>query len=216
MCADRRFRVRGCYNPLVLWLKRLRRTLITALARRFRRRALRRRAAGPEAALAAARRILSRKKYCVLCTRSELGVDARVVQPFWPDEQLCVWMGTSRASRKAAQIARCAEVTLVYEDDARAACVTLVGRAQLVLGPQEELRRRFMPLWYAFFPGGPLDGDFALIRFEPYRLEVIDFTLPLAPDPFGVASLALERDGAGWREAQPGLARSRPNMPPGA
>jgi general stress protein 26 len=178
-------------------------TLRTRLARRlalaFRSWARRRARGGVEAVLRAARATMRRKKYCLLVTAGEDGPDARTLQPFPPGPGLEVWLGTSPRSRKAAQLRADPRATLVYEDDRKAACVTLAGRVELVDG-LEERRRRFMPSWWAFWPDGPEGEDFVLLRFRPERIEVWDAARGITPDPFGLrcASLVL-RDGA-WSQ----------------
>ncbi|MBI4511026.1 MAG: pyridoxamine 5'-phosphate oxidase family protein [Deltaproteobacteria bacterium] len=150
--------------------------------------------------LAAARATIRRKKYCLLATRGLDGVDARVVLPMATDEALGVWIGTSPTSRKVAQVRACDRATLVYEDDARWACVVLLGRAEVVDHP-DACQRHFLPLHWAFFPGGPT-SDYVLIKFVPERIEVLDLKRKVAPDPFGLAAAVLTRQGSGWvREA---------------
>ena len=64
----------------------------------------------PDAVLRAAHATMARKRTCVLGTRSEAGVDARVLQPHPPGEDLSVRLGTCPRSRKAAQLAQQPEV----------------------------------------------------------------------------------------------------------
>jgi general stress protein 26 len=139
---------------------------------------------------------MRRKRYCVITTLGAGEICARVVQPFPPDTELRIWFGTSPRSRKVTQLRTSDRATLVYADDARNACVVLIGRARIV----DELsvrRRRFMPFWWAFFPRGP-DHDFVAIRFEPERVELLDFTHRITPAPFGLASVAVERRDGRW------------------
>src|SRR5687768_11152528 len=139
---------------------------------------------------------MRRKRFCVVATHGAEEICARVVQPFPPDTGLGVWFGTSPSSRKVAQLRASDHATLVYADDARNACVVLIGRARIV----DELpvrRRRFMPLWWAFFPRGP-DHDFVAIRFEPERIELLDFARRMTPAPFGLASVAVEHRDGRW------------------
>jgi general stress protein 26 len=141
-----------------------------------------------------------RKKYCLLATHGDGAIDARVLQPFPPDDDFTVWLGTSPASRKARQVSRDPGATLVYQDDARSACVVLVGAVTLV-DDLAERRRRFVPLWRAFWPDGPEGPDFVLLRFVPSRIEVWDARRRITPIPFGLRSACAVRgeDGA-WRE----------------
>ena len=171
--------------------------LLRWLALWFRRRSIARTRLDAEHVLRSARATMRRKRYCVLATSGADGVDARVLQPFAPDDDLGVWLGTHRGSRKARQIEETGRATLVYEDDAKSACVTLVGRARLVDDPA--LREaHFGGLWYAFFPRGPIEDDYVLVRFEPERVEVVDFTRHVTPAPFGLRAAVLTRRAGTW------------------
>jgi general stress protein 26 len=179
----------------------LRDRIVRALALRYRRWASARTRDGVGATLGAARATMRRKKYCLLATHGDGSVDARVVEPHPPGRDFSVWMMTRPGSRKAAQLRRDPACTLVYQDDARYACVVLVGRATLVDDPAE-CRARFRPLWYAFWPDGPESGNVVAIRFEPSRIEVWDAWRRVTPTPFGEVSAAVVRGAGGsWVRA---------------
>jgi general stress protein 26 len=174
--------------------------LLEALALRYRRRAIRRTRTDVAAVLDAARATM-RRRYCVLATVGDGVIDARALQPFAPEPDFTVWLGTTRASRKVAQLARDPTATLAYQDDARGACVVLVGRAEIVDDPAER-RRRFRPLWRAFWPDGPEGADYVLLRFSPASIEVWDARRHVTPAPYGQRSARVSRgaDGA-WAAA---------------
>jgi general stress protein 26 len=143
---------------------------------------------------------MKRKKYCLLATMGDGGIDARVLQPFPPESDLSVWLGTSATSRKVAQLRADSRATLVYQDDGKSACVTLRGHVTLV-DSLDERRKRFRSSWWAFWPDGPEGDDYLLLRFQPSRIEVWDATRRVTPEPFGLRSAQLElRDGA-WESA---------------
>jgi general stress protein 26 len=149
----------------------------------------------------AARATMRRKKLALLATQGTGGVDARVLQPFPPDDDLVVFMGTRRGSRKAQQIEESGRATLVYEDDAKDACVTLIGKASIV--EDDAMRAKyFSDLWYAFFPGGPLSDEYVLIRFEPEKIEVLDFARKVTPPPFGLRAATLTQKDGRWEIAE--------------
>jgi general stress protein 26 len=119
-----------------------------------------------------ARQTVEKAAFAFLIT---LGADgnfcARLMQPFPPGEQFVVWMGTSRVSRKVAQLQRDDRATLAYERVREAAYVTLTGTATLV--DDLPLRRRYwLERWRGFWPGGPEDDDYILIRLVPFQLEL--------------------------------------------
>jgi len=171
--------------------------IVKALAAAFRRRSRGKHVETAEAALQAARRTMMRKKYCLLTTMGADGPSARVLQPFPPRDDFAVWLGTSPASRKVAELRADDRATLVYQDDARAACVSLVGRVR-ILDSVEVRRKGFMPMWWAFFPEGPEGDDFVVLCFEPHRIEVWDASRGITPEPFGLRSAELTRETGRW------------------
>lgn len=179
----------------------LRDRIVRALALRYRRWACARIRDSVGAILGAARSTMRRKQYCLLASLGEGSVEARVVQPLPAGRDFTVWMLTRRGSRKVAQLRRDPSCTLVYQDDARYACVVLIGRAALVEDPAE-CRARFRPAWYAFWPDGPDSGNVVAIRFEPSRIEVWDAWRHVTPAPFGEVSAAVVRGAGGsWVKA---------------
>lgn len=143
---------------------------------------------------------MRRKKFCLLASRGSEGVSARVLQPFPPEPDLEVWLGTSAASRKVTELRADPRATLAYQDDDRSACVVLSGRIDVVES-LEARRRRFMSTWWAFWPEGPASPDYTLLRFVPDRLEVWDAARGITPEPFGLRAACLVRRGGEWREA---------------
>ena len=57
--------------------------------------------------IATAREIMTAARYCALITLDSSGrPQARTVDPFPPDENMVVWLGTNPRSRKVAEIRR--------------------------------------------------------------------------------------------------------------
>jgi general stress protein 26 len=171
--------------------------LTAAVARTFRAVGVRRHDDSPARVVAAARQVMRSKRFCVLVTDGPGGPDARVVQPFRPDAELVVHVGTSPQTRKARQVRESGRAVLVYERDRDGACVVAHCAAR-VIEDRETCRRYFMPLWRAFWPDGP-DRDFVVIRCEPDRLEVWDARRGITPPPFGLRSTQLSLSQDGWR-----------------
>ncbi len=169
-------------------------------ALKFRARSQRRHRDDVAATLRAARSTMRRKTYCVLATMGNEGIDARVLQPWAPSENLEVWFGTSPSSTKVAQLRANSQATVVYEDDAKAACVTLLGTIEIV-DDLEQRRAHFKPTWWAFFPEGPTGDDFVALRFTPRSLSVWDASRAITPPPFGLASSKLVRRDGQWSRA---------------
>jgi general stress protein 26 len=148
--------------------------------------------------LAVAREIMDAAGFCFLVTRGSGGeANARLMQPFPPAEDLTVWMGASPGSRKVREIERYWRVTLAYGRPQAGACVTLLGTATLVTAlemRQRYWREEFLPFW----PAGPTDHNYALMRVEPSRLEVMHLERGVAPVPYGLQPAVLERQDGDW------------------
>ncbi len=95
---------------------------------------------------------------------------ARVMEPFAPDKNFVIWLGTNPKSRKVTQIKNNAKVTLHYYDKANFGYVSLMGNAFLV--DDEALKAtKFKNGWDKFYKNQTT--DFLLIKFVPETLELI-------------------------------------------
>lgn len=124
--------------------------------------------------LEAARAMMTAIRYCTLVTLDASGrPNARILDPFPPEESMAVWMATTPKSRKVGEIRRDPRVTLVYFDPGKPeqGYVALTGRARLVDDPAEK-KKRWKEGWEAFWPDR--DASFLLIQVTPERVEILD------------------------------------------
>jgi general stress protein 26 len=134
-------------------------------------------------AVAAARTIMADARYATLITLDRTGhPQARVVDPFAPEEDLAIWIATNARTRKVAQIEADPRVTLTYSDPGRQSYVTVLGTATLVRDPAEK-GKRWKPEWEGFYEDRNKGDDYLLIRVTPERLEVVSVRLGMANDP---------------------------------
>jgi len=71
-------------------------------------------------------------EYCFLITLGERGeAHARLVQPFEPEADMTIWIGTWSKSRKVREIQKDSRVTLAFHDKEGTAYVTLQGSAEI-------------------------------------------------------------------------------------
>ena len=120
----------------------------------------------------AAREIMTTARYCALITMDSSGrPQARTLDPFPPDENMIVWLGTNPRSRKVAEIRRNPRVTLYYFDRESQAYVTIHGSARLVNDPKEKAKR-WKEEWKDFYPDRT--KDYLLIAVTPEKLEVVN------------------------------------------
>ncbi|WP_344159239.1 pyridoxamine 5'-phosphate oxidase family protein [Nocardiopsis rhodophaea] len=149
-----------------------------------------------DAALATVRQ----NAYGFLATTAAPGPHVRLVRHIDVDDDATVWIGTSPRSRKVTEVAAHAEVAYAIEDRNAVAYVTIQARADVI----DDLAAR-VAKWHEesrrFFPGGPEGDDFVLLRLTPHRIEVMDFTRRIHPDPYGLVPAVIERAADGtWVE----------------
>jgi len=131
--------------------------------------------------LVAARTIMAAARYCALITVDDAGApQVRTMDPFSPDDDMTIWLGTNRNTRKVEQIRRDPRVVLYYPSPNATGYVSISGRARLVEDEMEKASR-WKPEWEAFY-GDPA-ADYVLIEVVPERLEVIDYSRGIGADP---------------------------------
>ncbi len=151
----------------------------------------------PQTVLDAARAVMQSAEFCFLVTvDAATEPQARLMQPFPPDAQMRVWLGTNPSSRKIAQIRKNPRTTLAYYDKSGPSYVTLIGTSRIVNTPAER-RKHWRKEWQAFFPGGPDGPNYTLIEFTPHRIELISATHKIAVEPTSPPAI-LHRTPMGW------------------
>ncbi len=143
-----------------------------------------------------AREEMAEARYCFLITLDDLGQpQARLMDAFEPEADMTVWMATSLNTRKVRQLRHDPRATLAYETDGGNGYVTLIGRVRLV-DDLEERRKRWKTGWEAFYPEGPTDPEYLLLRFTPTRIELMSPADGIGAGPF--TPVTLVRQEAGW------------------
>ena len=133
--------------------------------------------------LSAARDIMQAAHYCTLITIGPGGQPAaRVVDPFVPDSDLTIWIGTNPLTRKVRDIRRDPRVTLLYFNPATFEYVTVLGTAALVADSLEQARH-WKPEWAPLYQDENRGADYLLLRVRPTRFEVLSMQRGLRPDP---------------------------------
>ena len=107
---------------------------------------------------------------------------SRVIDPIGPDAEFIVWVATSPATRKVADLARDPRATLQFFEASLPAYVTLVGTASLVADPEVKALH-WKDDWGPFYKDKSRGADFALLKFIPKRLEVVSQAHGLVNDP---------------------------------
>lgn len=152
----------------------------------------------PEQLVEATKATIQAAKYCFLITISTSGhPNARLMQPHLLESDLTIWFGTSASSRKVREIRYDGRVTAAYHDPEETAYVTLLGSAEVVDDPDLQ-RTYWREDWLDFFPGGPETDDYLLIKFTPFRVEVLNFARDVVPRPYGLRPAVMVRAGETW------------------
>ena len=142
--------------------------------------------------LAAAAEVVSAARFCTLVTLDASGhPQARMMDPFPAEADFTIWMATKTSTRKVEQIENDPRTTLVCFDPETIAYVSLMGTATLVRDPAERASR-FKPEWADFYEDSHRGDDYLLIRFEPYRLEMVSRTHGIAADPLALKPAVVE------------------------
>ncbi|NNG17584.1 MAG: pyridoxamine 5'-phosphate oxidase family protein [Gemmatimonadales bacterium] len=131
--------------------------------------------------IAAARDIIEASRYGALVTLDESGHPrVRTMDPFAPDEDMVIWFGTNRQTRKVKEIENDPRVTLYYPAPDTDGYVTIYGVARLVDDPAEKARR-WKPEWGRFYPDR--EATYLLIAVTPERMEIVSYSHGIVGDP---------------------------------
>ena len=106
----------------------------------------------------------------VLITIDENGIPhAREMDPFPPEEDMVIWLGTNPQTRKAKQIEKNPNVVMYYYDSKTLSYVSIQGKAQLV-NDSAHKTKYWKDYWNHYYPDR--EKDFILIKIIPVRLCV--------------------------------------------
>ncbi len=151
--------------------------------------------------LAGAAKVVAEAPWCWLVTNAQSGgVAARPMGRISPPLQRNDWVVsfiTDGQSRKAHDIRRAPEVTLVVQRDADDAFVTLSGLADLH-EDEAEVSRRWKSAFDRYFR---TDAERARATFVDIRIAKMELWIRgVTPEPFGLRATTLTRDKQGvWR-----------------
>lgn len=152
-----------------------------------------------EAIIEAARDIMAHAGQCAMVTLASGGApQARMMDPFTPEDDLAVWMATSRDTRKVEEVRADDRVTLLWFAPDDPGYATLIGTARLVDDAREK-RARWKEEWREYYPGGPDGPSYLLMQFLPLRLEVVSKKHDIAADPLAWEPAVVE---LGHRQAE--------------
>ena len=119
----------------------------------------------------AARQLISSSSTCALITLDNEGQPrARAMDPFAPENDFTIWLGTNPKSRKVKHIKNDPRVSLYYLADDETGYVVIYGHAQMV-NDSIEKQQHWKEEWQAFYANK--ETDYTLIKVTPLSLEVV-------------------------------------------
>ena len=127
-----------------------------------------------------ARIIMEAARYCALITLDTAGhPDVRIMDPFSPDDDMVVWLGTNLNSRKVKQISSDSRVTLYYQAPNEAGYALIKGQADIV---DDTLKKQmyWKEEWGIFYSEDK--SNYTLIKVIPDKLEIIDYQNGISSD----------------------------------
>lgn len=131
--------------------------------------------------ISVAREIMQAAKTCALITLDDEGnTRVRTMDPFLPEENFTVWLGTNSNSRKVKQIKKHPGVTLYYLDSDASGYVVIEGTAELI-DNKEAKKKWWKKEWEAFYPNKA--DTYLLIKITPQWMEVSSTPRGILSDP---------------------------------
>lgn len=119
------------------------------------------------------------------------------MQPFKPEDDLVVHLGAGSDSRKVRELLVEPRAALGYALPDAGAYVTLQGTTELVQDAAAK-PNYWRESFAAFWPDGAHSDGYAVIRFEPNRIEIMHFNENIAPDPYGLKPASLVKVSGEW------------------
>lgn len=134
-----------------------------------------------ESIISAARELMDSARYCTLITLDQGGhPQARIMDPFSPGEDMVIWMGTNRDSRKVKEIENDQRVTLSYQAKDGSGYVVIKGKGYLV--DEDPVKTVYWKEeWKQFYAGSR--ENYLLIKVVPLRLEIVSYRHNLTGNP---------------------------------
>jgi general stress protein 26 len=120
-----------------------------------------------------ARTMMETSRYCALITLDTTGhPDVRTMDPFSPDDNMVVWLGTNLNSRKVKQITNDSRVTLYYQAKNEVGYALIKGLAYII---DDSVKKQtyWKKEWSRFYSESK--SNYILIKVIPDKLEIIDY-----------------------------------------
>lgn len=129
----------------------------------------------------AAKELINETHYCALVTVDSTGQpQVRTMNPFPANDELIIWFGTSRYSRKVKEIMDNPKVSVYFANhDSATGYVNITGTAVII--DDKELLFKMKRGYWESIPDW--QSNFVLIKIIPKTIEVINYKHRLFNDP---------------------------------
>jgi len=128
-----------------------------------------------------AREIMKTARFCAFVTLDQTGQpQVRTMDPFTPEENMVVWLGTNSNTRKVKEIQNDPRVSLHYAEPGGSGYVTITGTAHVVDDQQAKLKW-WKEEWDEYY--ADKENNYILIKVIPVRLDILCYKHGITGDP---------------------------------
>jgi general stress protein 26 len=132
--------------------------------------------------IAAARELMQANKYCALVTIDESGRPrVRTMNPYPVGDDMVIWFGTSRDSRKVKEIQNNPYVCIYYADHFYATGYVAISGKASIIDDAKILKKKKREYWETAVPNWK--EIMVLIKVDPQKLDIINYKHGLNNDP---------------------------------
>jgi general stress protein 26 len=118
--------------------------------------------------------LISRNRYAKLITFGQDGAPrARIMTNLPMGKDMAIWFATGLSTSKIQDIKKNPNVSVFVDDPNDQTNASIIGKAEIVT--DDRLRKKFWQEPFGFFfPGGPSDPDYCLIKITPKKVEYLN------------------------------------------
>lgn len=118
--------------------------------------------------------LIKRSRYSKLITFGTDGAPrGRVMTNLPMGKDMVIWFATGLSTSKIRDIRKNPNVSVFVDDPYDMSNASIIGRAEIVT--DERMKKKFwQEVFGFFFPGGPTDPDYCLLKITPKKVEYLN------------------------------------------
>jgi general stress protein 26 len=118
--------------------------------------------------------LIKNNRYAKLITFGPDGAPrARIMTNLPMDKDMVIWFATGLSTSKIRDIRKNPNVCVFIDDPDDQTNASIVGTAEIVT-EKKLLKKFWQEVFGFFFPGGPTDPDYCLLKIVPKKIEYLD------------------------------------------